>query len=95
MTTYFRKREVVDALKWTGDNSQEMQKFAGDHFNEDDCGYCDPCICEEKASILVREGHRWRNVYPGDYVVRYNSQSFSIQDGDVFERDYVEARAGE
>lgn len=95
MTQYFRKREVIDALEWTGENVEEMRKFAGDYFSHDDCGWCDPCNCEEKASILVREGHRWRTIYPGDYAVKYSSESFSIMPEEVLDRDYVKAVIGD
>ena len=89
MTVYVRKQQTIDALQWTGDNVKEMQEFAGDHFSDDACGWCDPCACEDRASILVREGHRWRSLYVGDYVVQYSSESFSIMSQDELERDYV------
>ena len=77
---YRNKPVIVEAVKWTGSNLEEVKKFVGDSFYE---------ILDGKH-ICVKTGEGLIGVTIGDYIVKSSKGGFYPCDPDEFEAFYEE-----
>lgn len=90
-TRRFRKRAIeVEALKWTGDNLDEMTKFAGDDFSY----ALDPKLGDDCAQVFDKLHSSWITVYPGQWVVKGIKGEFYPIADDVLAETYEPVEVG-
>jgi hypothetical protein len=70
----------VDAAQWTGDNSDEVEKFCG----PENFDYYDG-----ETSVLTYVHSTWDELTEGDWVLRLPG-GLKIVDHEEFQRDYEE-----
>jgi hypothetical protein len=76
----FRKRPVeVEAVQWTGDNADEIERFAGDAYET-----WLPSV--DKVAICTLEGEMTASV--GDWIIRGVQGEFYPCKPDIFEATY-------
>ena len=78
---YMKKKIVVQAMVWTGDNPEDLKQFMEDqgyYFNDEDCG----------LYIETLEGDHKANT--GDYIIKGVKGEFYPCKPDIFEMSYEE-----
>lgn len=79
----------IEAVRWTGDNFTEMQRFAKSNFNlieEDQRPYTDDP--EADAEIYNSLHSTWVLVLPGQWIIKDSKDSFYPCDDDIFQAKY-------
>lgn len=78
----FRKLPIeVQAVRWTGKNSDEMTKFAGDSFEHRKS--------EETALVFDKLHNSWINVFEGNWIIKGIKGEFYPIDHDVLMQTYA------
>ena len=92
MGFYKKKPVVIEAIQWTGNNLDEIQKFAGD------------CIRYEKIDIVVNDGVASVNVLYietlegimtascNDYIIKGVDGEYYPCKPDIFNKTYDEVK---
>lgn len=85
----YRRKETIEALKWTGKNQSEIKAFAGqfamfDYADMDKDGTLDPLL-------KVKNSEKIEKAEPGDYVIRGKKGDFFIMKQAEFEALYEKA----
>lgn len=77
MALFRKKPVIVEAIQWTGDNSDEVHTFAGGEFYvlDDEDRKCadDP---EHTASLFVAANSTWVGMRTGEWVLRDTAGSY-------------------
>lgn len=81
---YRKKPVVIEAIRWTGDNFADVQRFAGDAAVES-------VFCED-VLIQTLEGIMRASV--GDYIIKGVKGEFYPCKPDIFEQTYDEVQDG-
>lgn len=75
MAEYWAREEKVDAVRFDGENFQQVREVAGvDRFEAVDDEFSEN---EEDAALRESEHESWVSIYEGDYIIR-------TELGDVF-----------
>lgn len=77
--TYIKKPLAIQAVQWTGDNTDEIIEFGGIQMSDS---------CKSYWVIHTLEGHMEISI--GDYVIRGTSGEYYPCKPDIFERIYEE-----
>ena len=89
MARFRTKPFEIQAVRWTGDNEGEMQRFAGANFltiPEDERQYTDDP--EATAEVFDKIHSTWILVQTGQWIIRGMKKEFYPCDNEVFESKY-------
>lgn len=85
-TMRYRKKPVeVEAVRWTGQNVEELQAFAGERFEHLDLEDRED---DADAGIFDVLHSTWVKVYPGQWVIKGVAGEFYPCAHDVFQQTY-------
>ena len=87
---YRRKPVIVDAIQWTGKNSDDV-----DEFTKYEAKYADNLVAyfppseQYRSTILyIPIQGKLKEVSIGDYIIKDNDGKFSNCDSDIFKKTY-------
>lgn len=87
MAQYRKIPVVVEAVKWTGDNREEINNFIGLADNPDEAKHG----FDKKGTLLIRtleSGHGMHTATIGDYIIKGVEGEFYPCKPSVFEKTY-------
>ena len=82
MAKYRKKRIIVDAIQWTGDNLDELKKLGDFKLNY--------TLVDGNLGIYTLEGMMWASV--GDYIIMGIRGEFYACKPDIFAETYEEVK---
>ena len=77
---YIRKPEVVDVLKYTGDNLQEIKQFAGVYYHGVKIGddYNSIVISPSTITVSAFLKNMNRSLETGDYLLKHENGEYEV-----------------
>ena len=88
----YRRKQMVDAVKWTGHNLAELQAFTGQElplYESMEAVNARTLLVKPDAEWLYRQGYMAPMcLHIGRYVVRQDDGSFNQWDGKSFEAQF-------
>ncbi len=93
MTKYRKKPVVVEAVRWTGSNLEEIRNFVGNDLIENYIEHFDierALIKQTLAGIAINTLEGTMRVNYGDYIIKDVNNELRPCEPDIFEQTYEE-----
>lgn len=93
MTKYRKKPVVVEAVRWTGSNLEEIRNFVGNDLIENYIEHFDierALIKQTLAGIAINTLEGTMRVNYGDYIIKDVNDELRPCEPDIFEQTYEE-----
>lgn len=86
---YRRKPDKVEAVQWTGKNTEEVRFWLGRDLKSDNYKWNG-----EVESLTIDTGDGWVDAIPGDYILLRFDGHFTVMRNYEFERKYEKVMKG-